>query len=196
MDNMKGNMSFSGRAAALCAAFVLAAALPACAPQQTGSTVTASGLGRAASVSYGTIVGMRPVQVAGRAPGGVGTVAGAAAGGIAGSFIGGDWRSNALAGIGGALAGGLAGSAIEGGISSGTAIEFIVREDQGGDIAVVQTNEDALQVGDRVFLSRGDRVRIARAAGQPVQPGFQPQMAPQGTVQGAPIGHSPGPVKR
>ncbi|HZF75815.1 MAG TPA: hypothetical protein VE033_08300, partial [Acetobacteraceae bacterium] len=108
----------------------------------------------------------------------------------------GDWRSNALAGIGGALAGGLAGSAIEGGISSGTAIEFIVREDQGGDIAVVQTNEDALQVGDRVFLSRGDRVRIARAAGQPVQPGFQPQMAPQGTVQGAPIGHSPGPVKR
>lgn len=194
---MKDNRRISGRAAALCAALALAAALPACAPQQTGSTVTASGLGRAASVSYGTIVGMRPVQVAGRAPGGVGTVAGAAAGGIAGSFIGGDWRSNALAGIGGALAGGIAGSAIEGGLSAGTAIEFIVREDQGGDISVVQTNEDALQVGDRVFLSRGERTRIARAAGQPVQPGFQPQMAPQGAFQGgAPIGHSPGPVKQ
>lgn len=159
----------------LLAAFALLAAVPACAPANTGSTVPAYALGSAASVSFGTIVGSRPVQVAGGNTG-VGAVGGAVAGGVAGSFIGGDWRSNALAGLGGALIGGLAGSAIERGVSSGTAIEFIVREDQGGDIAVVQTNEEALQVGDRVVITRGDRVRLSRAAGGPAaQPGYAPQ---------------------
>lgn len=142
----------------------LAIVLPACGPANTGSTVSARALGGAAHVSYGTIVGSRPVQVSGTQSG-VGTLGGAAAGGIAGSFIGGDWRSNALAGIGGAIIGGLAGSAIERGVTSGTAIEFIVREDRGGDIAVVQTNEEGLQVGDRVVIARGDRVRLSRAAG-------------------------------
>jgi outer membrane lipoprotein SlyB len=161
------------------AALVLVATVPACAPANTGSTVSARGLGGAAHVSYGTIVGSRPVQVQGGGTG-VGTIGGAAAGGIAGSFIGGDWRSRALAGLGGALVGGLAGTAVERGASSGHAIEFIVREDRGGDIAVVQTNEEGLQVGDRVVVTRGDRVRLSRAAGAP-PPGYAPApgMAPQ-----------------
>ncbi len=104
------------------------------------------------------------MQVRGDA-GGLGTTAGAVAGGFGGSFIGGDWRSNVLAGLGGALLGGFAGNAVERGVGSGQAIEFIVREDRGGDIAVVQTNEDDLQVGDRVVVSRGDRTRLSRAAG-------------------------------
>jgi outer membrane lipoprotein SlyB len=102
---------------------------------------------------------------------GVGTVGGAVAGGVAGSFIGGDWRSNALAGIGGAIIGGLAGSAIERGVTQGQAIEFIVRLDRGGDIAVVQTNEEGLQVNERVVVTRGDRVRLSRAAGGGVPSG-------------------------
>lgn len=156
------------------AALALVAALPGCAPQQTGSTINAGMLGSAAYVSYGTIVGTRPVQVSGGNTG-VGAVGGAVAGGIAGSFIGGDVRSNVLAGLGGALLGGLAGSALEGGLSSGTAIEFVVREDRGGDIAVVQTNEEGLQAGDRVVISRGDRVRLSRAAGGPPPPAYAPR---------------------
>lgn len=159
-------MRASTRLLPVAAALALLAAVPACAPANTGNTVSAGALGGAAHVSYGTIVGSRPVQVAGQG-GGVGTVGGAVAGGVAGSFIGGDWRSNALAGLGGALLGGLAGSAIERGVTQGTAIEFIVREDRGSDIAVVQTNEEGLQVGDRVVISRGDRVRLSRAAGGP-----------------------------
>jgi outer membrane lipoprotein SlyB len=161
----------------LLAALALVAALPACAPQNTGSSVPVGAMGGAAYVSYGTIVGTRPVQVQGHG-GGVGTIGGAAAGGIAGSFIGGDWRSNALAGLGGALVGGLAGSAIERGVTSGAAIEFIVREDRGSDIAVVQTNEEALQAGDRVVITRGDRVRISRAAGGPPPAAYAPQASP------------------
>lgn len=149
---------------ALCAALALVAAAPACAPQNTGTTYSPRALGGAAHVSYGTVVASRPVQVAGTQSG-VGALGGAAAGGIAGSFIGGDWRSNALAGIGGAIIGGLAGSAVERGLTQGTATEFIVRQDGGGDIAVVQTNEEGLQVGDRVMVTRGDRVRLSRAPG-------------------------------
>uniref|UniRef100_UPI0022EAA351 glycine zipper 2TM domain-containing protein n=1 Tax=Falsiroseomonas oryzae TaxID=2766473 RepID=UPI0022EAA351 len=115
----------------LLAALALLAGVPACAPANTGSTVSPYALGGAASVSFGTIVGTRPVQVAGT--GTAGALGGAVAGGVAGSFIGGDWRSNALAGLGGAILGGLAGSAIERGVTQGTAIEFIVREDRGGD---------------------------------------------------------------
>lgn len=155
----------------LFAALTLVGLMPACAPANTGSTVSARALGGAAHVSYGTIVGSRPVRVAGTNSG-VGTLGGAAAGGIAGSFIGGDWRSNALAGIGGAIVGGLAGNAIERGVTQGQAIEFIVREDRGGDIAVVQTNEEGLQVGDRVVVTRGDRVRLSRAAGNAPGAGF------------------------
>lgn len=175
----------SSRLIPLLAALGLAAALPACAPAYTGGTLPAYQLGSAAHVSYGTIVGTRPVRVAG-GQSGIGTVGGAVAGGIAGSFIGGDWRSNALAGIGGALLGGLAGSAIEGGARSGNAIAFVVREDRGGDIEVVQTNEEGLQAGDRVVISRSDRVRLSRAAGGPVTPqagGPYPGQPYPGTAQ-------------
>ena len=154
----------------LLAALALVAVVPACAPANTGSTVSSRALGGAASVSFGTIVGSRPVTVQGGGTG-VGTLGGAALGGVAGSAIGGGWRSNALGAIGGALVGGMAGTAIERGVSSGSAIEFVVREDRGGDIAVVQTNEEGLQVGDRVAISRSDRVRLARlGSGAPPPP--------------------------
>ncbi len=166
------------RSLSVVAALGVLATITACAPTNTGSTVPVAAMGGAAHVSYGTIVGMRPVQVQGGGTG-VGTVGGAVAGGVAGSFIGGDWRSNALAGLGGALIGGLAGNAIERGVSSGAAIEFFVREDRGSDIAVVQTNEEGLQVNDRVVITRGDRVRISRAAGgPPPQSGYAPGYAP------------------
>ena len=147
-------------------AALLAGGLAACAPQDTGGVYSTAAIGRSAMVSYGTIVGTRPVTVRGNGAG-VGTAAGAVAGGVAGSFIGGDRRSNVIAGLGGALIGGLAGNAIGSGVSSGQAIEFTIREDAGGDFQTVQTNEEGLQAGDRVVISRGDRTRISRAAGGP-----------------------------
>jgi len=147
-------------------ALALLGAVPGCAPANTANTVSARSLGGEADVSFGTIVGTRPVTVAG-GNSGVGSLGGAVAGGVAGSFIGGDWRSNAIAGVGGAILGGLAGSAIERGVTQGSAVEFVVRQDRGGDIAVVQTNEAGLQVGDRVMIARGERTRLSRAAGGP-----------------------------
>lgn len=167
------------------AALLIGGAVSACAPQQSGSSFSSASMGRAASVSFGTIIGMRPVHVQGSGSG-IGTAAGAVAGGVAGSFIGGDWRSNALAGLGGAVLGGLAGNAIGSGVSGGNAVEFFIREDQGGDISVVQTNEEGLQVNDRVVISRGDRTRLSRAAGGPPPGAFPPPAGAMGASYGGP----------
>lgn len=137
-------------------------AVAACGPAQTANVVDANAIGRTGAVSTGTIVAMRPVEVRGTS--GIGTPVGAIAGGVAGSAIGGGWRANALGAIGGAVVGGIAGSAIERGVTGGTAMEFIIRDDRGREMAVVQTNEDRLVVGDRVRIVQSDRTRITRIA--------------------------------
>lgn len=78
--------------AALAIAF--AAGLDACAPTKANTTYTAGSIGVAAQVRYGTIVGMRPVRIAG-SNSGAGTLVGGLAGGAIGSTIGGDWRARA-----------------------------------------------------------------------------------------------------
>jgi outer membrane lipoprotein SlyB len=148
--------------AAACLAAVLA--LGACGPRNTNTTYTPADIGRSAQVSYGVIVSMRPVTIQGQGAG-VGTLGGAAAGGVAGSFIGGDPRANILGAIGGAIIGGLAGTMAERSATTGEAMEFIIREDDGQTISVVQTNEERFQAGERVVLTRGARTRIGRVAG-------------------------------
>lgn len=153
------------RAATLAIACLAALlALGACAPRNTNTTYTTADIGRSAQVSYGVIVSMRAVTLQGNG-GGVGSFGGAAAGGVAGSFIGGDPRMNILGAIGGAIIGGLVGSAAERSATTTQAMEFIIREDNGQTISVVQTNEESFQAGERVVLTRGARTRIGRVAG-------------------------------
>jgi outer membrane lipoprotein SlyB len=138
--------------------------LGACAPTNTNTTYSGQDIGRTAQLSYGTILSMRGVVVQGQGSG-VGVLGGAAVGGVAGSFIGrNDIRANILGAVGGALVGGLVGAMAENAASTGTAVEFIIQEDNSGSpISVVQTNEDNFHPGDRVVLSRGSRTRLARA---------------------------------
>ena len=135
--------------------------LAGCAPAYTNSTYSGADIGRSATVSFGVIVSMRAVVVQGGGTG-VGTVAGAVAGGIGGSFIGGGGRANALGALGGALIGGIAGTVIENGANQRQAVEFIIQEDSGQTISVVQSNEENFRPGDRVVLTRGARTRLGR----------------------------------
>lgn len=158
------------RLAPLCILLALAAGLAACAPA-TNTTVGRGALGTAGYVEYGTIVGMRPVNVQGTRSG-LGAGTGAVAGGLIGSTIGGDWRARTVGGVIGALAGGVAGAAVEEGVTRGNAMEFIVRGDDGQTRAIVQTNELGLTVGERVVITQTDRVRLSRAgAGAPARYG-------------------------
>jgi outer membrane lipoprotein SlyB len=149
-------MRWSARS--LGALLLLGVATVGCAPTNTGSTYSREQMNRAANVSTGTIVSMRTVPVQGQ--GNTGALVGAAAGGVGGSFIGGDWRSNLLAGVAGAVIGGVAGSAAERAVTSGTATEFIVEVAGGGTIAVVQTNDEGFRVGDKVTILQSDRTRL------------------------------------
>ena len=138
--------------------------LSACAPSHTNSTYSAGEIGRTAQVSYGVIVSMRPVTVQARNSG-LGGLGGAAVGATAGSFIGrNDVRANILGAVIGGIAGAVAGNAIESSVSQGQAMEFIIRQDNGRTVSVVQTNGQGFRVGDRVVLTRGARTHIAPAS--------------------------------
>ena len=138
--------------------------LSACAPSHTNSTYSAYEMGQPAQVAYGVIVSMRRVTVQASNTG-IGGLGGAAAGATAGSFIGNnDVRANILGAILGGIAGAVAGNAIESSAGQGQATEFIIREDNGNTVSVVQTNGQDFRVGDRVVLTLGARTHIAHAS--------------------------------
>jgi len=106
------------------------------------------------NVAYGTVESVRPVQInEDHAP--VGTIAGAAVGGLLGNTIG-HGNGRGVATILGALGGGLAGNAIEHKATEQNGEEVIVRLDNGSTIAVTQ--------GAQGF-ERGQRVRVLTGAG-------------------------------
>jgi outer membrane lipoprotein SlyB len=113
------------------------------------------------NVSYGTVQSVRTVHVdKDSAP--VGTIAGAAVGGILGSQVG-HGAGSGVAAVLGAVGGGLAGNAIEHKVSEHEALEVTVRLDNGSTVAVVQEGQAELRPGDRVqVLSGSGSARVER----------------------------------
>jgi len=141
---------------------VLAAlAVAGCQTGPSASSYQRGQMMQTSSVQKGRIISMRVVQTGGEQSG-VGIGAGAVAGGVAGSYLGGGRRANALGAIGGALLGGAAGAAAENAITEGSAMEFIVQMDNGATVAVVQSNEQQLGVGERVLILQGRDTRLVR----------------------------------
>lgn len=171
------------------------AALSACSPYYTGTTYSGYEVGRAAAVDRGVIVSAREVEVRGPNTG-VGTVVGAGTGAVAGSYIGHGGRGSVLGAIGGLVVGGILGTAIEDAATRGYATEFVVQRQDGAQFSVVQTNEERLQVGERVVVIYADQARLTRDNGQYPQPQNPPQRqqyAPQPYSQGAPPPYAPNP---
>jgi outer membrane lipoprotein SlyB len=112
-------------------------------------------VGATESVSYGTVESVRPVKLnEDHAP--VGTIAGAAVGGLLGNQIG-HGGGRGIATILGAVGGGFAGNAIEHKATEQNGEEVVVRLNTGATIAVVQGSSQSFQ--------RGDRVRVLSGAG-------------------------------
>jgi outer membrane lipoprotein SlyB len=146
-------------AVALFAAVVAAG----CATPQSADTVRRGETLRAQSVELGVVESVRGVNIeAGSTP--VGTIGGAALGGIAGSTVGGGSRANAAGAIVGAILGGIAGTAIDRSVNTTQGVEVTVRLDSGRMIAVVQDGSpDAFRPGDRVRVtSDGQTTRVSR----------------------------------
>jgi len=135
----------------LTALFTSAALLSGCASNLSGSTYSRADARAVQNVRMGTIESLRPVQIEGtKTP--IGTLAGAAVGGIAGNSIGGG-RGKAITTILGGVAGGAAGSAVEEGITRTQGVEIVVREDDGSTRAYVQAvDSQQFRIGDRVRI--------------------------------------------
>jgi outer membrane lipoprotein SlyB len=132
----------------------------------TNSTYSAHEIGQTADVSEGKIVSMRAVQL--NRDNTIGTAGGAVVGGALGSQIGGNDGVAVAGAIGGAILGGLIGGEVEDGISNTSAVEFIVKKSgkNAKSIAVVQTNEENLRVGDKVLIidssTTGGTIKLTR----------------------------------
>jgi outer membrane lipoprotein SlyB len=150
------------RAAALGLVLAAAMALSACAPVRGGDVYRRGETLRAQSVELGVIESARPVRIEG-GDSGVGTVGGAALGGIAGSTVG-RGSGNVAAVIGGAILGGIAGNAIEREANARPGVEVTVRLDNGRTLAVVQQDMgEGFRPGDRVrVLNDGRYTRVTR----------------------------------
>ncbi|MCB1959410.1 MAG: glycine zipper 2TM domain-containing protein [Rhodocyclaceae bacterium] len=147
---------------ALALSLVAALAVGGCASNLTGDSYSRSEARRAMVVKFATVESVRMVKLEGTKSQ-IGTVAGGAVGGIAGSTVG-RGSGSAVAAVLGAVAGGMAGAAIEEGTTRRQGIEVTVRLDNGQYMAVVQ--EDAgenFEPGQRVRLVQdGSTMRVTR----------------------------------
>lgn len=115
------------------------------------------------SVTYGTIVAIRPVQIQAesRAGGLLGSGGGAIIGGLLGSQVGGG-SGRQLATVAGALGGAVAGTAAEDATNRINALEMEIRRDDGSDVVVVQRADRQFQAGQRVrLIGSGASVSVA-----------------------------------
>jgi outer membrane lipoprotein SlyB len=136
-------------AALLAPAVALTAACASLSPQDYNASEARS----VETVQYGSVVSVRPVRINGdHAP--VGTIAGAAVGGLLGSTVG-HGSGSAAAAVLGAVGGGLAGNAIERNATTQNGEEIVVRLDNGQTIAVVQGGWQDFAAGQRVQVVTG-----------------------------------------
>lgn len=139
---------------------LLASVLAGCAGGLGSRDYERSETRRVYEVKMGIVQNVRAVQLEGTKSQ-VGSVAGGAIGGIAGSTIG-RGKGSAVAAVLGAVAGGLAGSAIEESATKRPGLELTVRLEGGRTIAVTQEDDgERFEVGDRVrLLESGGQARI------------------------------------
>ncbi|OOF58166.1 glycine zipper 2TM domain-containing protein [Rodentibacter myodis] len=145
-------------------ALVLAVALGATGCANTdvfgGDVYSADQAKEARSITYGTLVSVRPVKIQADNQGVIGTVGGGALGGIAGSAVGGG-RGQAIAAAVGAIAGAVVGSKIEEKASQVNGAELVIKKDDGKTIVVVQKADPQFVAGKRVQIVGGSSLNVS-----------------------------------
>ena len=127
----------------------------------SGSTYKQGEMGAPTYFKKGVILSVRDIEIKGKEAG-VGAVAGAATGGLAGSTLGNNTATKTLGGLGGAVIGGIVGNTTENLITGGNASEFIIQPDKGESYSLVQVNDKNLKAGERVLIMESDKLRIVR----------------------------------
>jgi outer membrane lipoprotein SlyB len=136
---------------------LILATLAGCGPTYSPDTYASNAVQQANKVEQGVVIGVRDVAVS--ASDTVGTVTGAAAGGIAGSQVG-VGVTSAFASLGGALVGGIAGSAAAHVSEDTKAFEYIVKKGNGDLVSVTQKDKTPLALGQHVLVIAGNQARV------------------------------------
>ena len=126
------------------------------------NTYSATETGQLSSVTEGSIISIKQVQLSGSK--GMGSGLGATLGAVAGANAAGSSDSKKAAGaIVGGLLGAIAGRAIEENATAEIGFEFLVKLSSGAMKAFVQKSKQGLRVGDQVYVIYGnDTVRLTR----------------------------------
>ena len=142
------------------AVLAFAGLLAACAtPPESGSVYNSYQTMNEQVVRMGTVESVRNVTIA-NPESGVGTMAGAALGGLGGSQVG-NGNGSAAVGIIGAVAGGLIGQRVERNASNRAGFEITIKLDSGELRAITQPADEMFRPGERVrLLSNGYTTRV------------------------------------
>lgn len=134
-------------------------ALSGCVDNIGADHYNTSATGQVTRAVKGTIIAVRPVVVS-DGDGQFGKLAGAAAGGVAGSMIGGSDAVHILGAIGGAVIGGIAGEATQDGLSRQRGYEYTIQLDNGNIVSLVQGTDVVLGIGQKCLVLYGNRSRV------------------------------------
>ncbi|MBL8512818.1 MAG: glycine zipper 2TM domain-containing protein [Betaproteobacteria bacterium] len=143
-------------------AITMVASLASCAmPGLGGGNYSRAQVRGEQSVRLGIVESVRDVVIDAR-DSGVGTAAGAAIGGVAGSTLGRGDKASAAGAIAGAVVGGIIGSAVEKNNNDRKGVEVTIRLEGGNLIAITQEKDEEFRVGDKVrVLSSGRTSRVS-----------------------------------
>lgn len=143
---------------ALALVLPLALIINACTSNIGSNHYATSSTGEVNRAAKGTVVSVRQVSV--QSENGAGTLIGAAAGGVAGSTIGGGNTAHILGALGGAVLGGMAGDAAQGALSKQGGYEYVIQLDSGGMVTVTQGNDVLLTPGQKCMVLYGRQARV------------------------------------
>lgn len=128
-------------------------------PSTSGSVYSSYQTMNEQSVRMGTVESVRNVAIA-NPDSGIGTMSGAALGGLAGSEVG-HGKGAAAVGILGAVAGGVLGNRVEDQVNKRPGLEITVKLDNGDYKSITQTADEIFRPGERVrLLSDGYTTRV------------------------------------
>lgn len=139
----------------------LALMLNACTSRIGANEYATASTGQVNRALKGTIVSVRQVQV--QNDNNAGMLLGGAAGGVAGSMIGGNDAVHVLGAIGGAVLGGMAGDAAQGALSNQGGYEYVVQLDNGNLVTITQGNDVLLTPGQKCIVLYGKQARVIPA---------------------------------
>jgi|GEM_PF-5173426 len=150
----------------------LVVALAACANTPGPNSYTPEEAMAVGQVTPATVLSSREVKIRPNAQtGSAGSLSGAVIGGVAGSAAGGG-RGQVLTTIGGLILGSIVGRNVENAASTQTALQVILKTDDGRTISIVQPLGVKVQPGEKVWLTRyqsenGGRYRVEPRSSAP-----------------------------